>query len=120
MANIKLDLVTNRVVLVKGQLVIQGGIDDIAQDLKTRLQTVYGEWFLDTRIGIPYFTRILGQKPRLALVKTIFKKAIQSTPGVIRITEFSMPYNGVTRSLNLTFSANTVEGPLTYNKELIV
>ena len=101
-------------------LVIIEGIDAIAQDCEVRLKFFQGEWFLDTRLGVPWFQNILGQKPRLIAVKAILKKAILSTPGILSILDFDMDWDGVTRTLSVEFRANTVEGEFSFDKELII
>lgn len=101
-------------------LVLVDGIDAIAQDLTTRLRTFQGEWFLDTRIGMPYFQKVLGQKPRIGVLQSLFGEAILSTPGVNSFNDLSIDYSGVNRVLSISFRADTVSGTLEYKKEFIV
>lgn len=102
-------------------LLLVDGVDAIAQDLTTRLRTFLGEWFLDKRVGMPYFQQILGQKPRLNLLNSIFANAILQTPGIIGpINDLVIEFDGVTRNLSVSFRCDTVEGELTYNEEFIV
>lgn len=58
------------------------GYDAIAQRIRARLRFFLGEWFLDTRQGMPYFQRILKKHPRMPVVNALFRKAIRTTPGV--------------------------------------
>lgn len=62
--------------LVRGPLAI-------AQRIRSRLLFFSGEWFLDTRLGMPYFDQILIKNPRLPVVSAIFRKAVRTTPGVV-------------------------------------
>lgn len=101
-------------------LVLVDGLEAIAQDCEVRLNFFLGEWFLDTRLGIPWFQRILGHKPRLIAVKSIIKKGILTTPGILGIIDFDLTWDGVTRALSIEFRANTVEGEFEYKKELII
>jgi hypothetical protein len=104
-----------------GDLVLVDGVDAIAQDCDVRLKFFLGEWYLDTRLGVPYYQQILGQKPRLTAVKGIFRKAILSTPGIRSFLEpLEITFDGPTRTLGVSFRADTVEGSFEYNKELIV
>lgn len=96
------------------------GVEAIAQDCETRLRTFLGEWFLDTRIGVPYYQDILGQKPRIPVVRNIFRKAVLTTPGVINVTDLNVTYDGATRELSVSFIGETTEGTFTFDKELIV
>ena len=101
-------------------LVLVDGVDAIAQDCEVRLLTFLGEWFLDQRIGIPYYQQILGQKPRLVLIKGIIRKGILTTPGILGVKDLQADYINSTRVLSLSFTADTVEGTFVYDKELII
>lgn len=96
------------------------GINAIAQDVKIRLRFFLGEWFLDTRIGVPYFTKILGQKPRENVVRSILRQAILTTPGVLEVSSMSIDFEGAPRRLDVAFTATTDEGPLTFDERLIL
>lgn len=119
MANFKLNS-SHDLAIENNNLVIVDGVEAIAQDCETRLNHFLGEWFLDRRLGIPYYEKILGQKPRLGVVKSILRKAILSTPGLISIANFILDYDGITRNLSVSFDAESEEGPFTYDKELII
>lgn len=101
-------------------VVLVDGVDAIAQDVRARLQFFLGEWFLDRRIGVPYFEKILGQKPRLPVIKAIFRQAILTTPGVLSVNDLVVAYDGTSRRLDVSFKANTTEGPIVFNRELIL
>jgi len=119
MSDLKLD--TNHDLAIEnGDLVLVDGVDAIAQDLDVRLQTFQGECFLDTRIGVPYFQSILGQKPRLTAIKGIFRDSVLSTSGVQSISDFTLDYDGSTRELSLSMQVQSVEGSFNYTKELII
>jgi hypothetical protein len=107
-------------VIEDGDLALVDGVDAVAQDVDIRLQFFLGEWFLDTRLGVPYYQQILGEKPRLGAVSSIIRKAIFTTPGIISISDFSIDWDGASRSITIDFRAETTEGPLVYNKELIL
>jgi len=103
-----------------GDLVLIDGVDAIAQDCEVRLQFFQGEWFLDTRLGVPWYQEILGHKPRLNIVSSILQKAILLTPGIATITNFGLDYTGTTRTLTVSFTGQTREGSFEFNTELIV
>jgi len=94
----ELDLSTNDLQLVDGS-------DAIAQHLLIRLRLFKGEWFLDQRIGIPYYESILKKSPNLIAVKGIFSRAITSTPGVNSLEDLELGYEPTTRALTVSFSA---------------
>jgi len=64
------------------------GVEALAQRLRCRYKFFLGEWFLDTRQGIPYFRDILVKNPDQSLVQSIFRKATLTTPGVLAIRRF--------------------------------
>lgn len=103
-----------------GDLVLISGIEAIAQDCQIRLKFFKGEWFQDTRLGMPWYQEILGKKPRMSVVSEILRKAIMGVPGILTITVFKPNYNEETRLFSLVFRADTVEGPLDFSEEFIV
>ena len=53
-----------------------------AQDAASAIKTFRGEVYYDKRIGLPYFTQILGQRPSISLIKSLMSNAVlASTPG---------------------------------------
>jgi hypothetical protein len=96
------------------------GIDAIEQDVWVRLQFFKGEWFLDTRVGVPYFEEILGQKPRLTAIAGIFRDVIMTTPGITGVLDLDIQFDGATRKLSVSFTGQTALGSFTFDKELIV
>ena len=78
----------------------------VAQQLDNRLSLFVGEWFLDLRLGIPYWERIIGQKPDLLLLRTLFLRAIRETPGVASVPKLELAFDRAARTL-------TVEGEVT-------
>lgn len=59
------------------------GVGAVLQRIRFRLRMFKGEWFLDKRQGMPYYQAILGVKnPDLGFISSLFRRAIESTPGV--------------------------------------
>ena len=97
------------------------GDDAIVQHLTIRFKFVLGEWFLDTRVGIPYFGEILIRNPDLSRVRAIFKQVILDTPGIDSLEEFSLTVDAATRKATLTFRARKTDGEiLEFNEEFII
>lgn len=108
------------IVIENGDFVLVDGVDAIAQHITIRLNFFLGEWFLDTRLGVPYYEQILGQKPRLEAVRAIFRRVILETPGMLSISKLNLDYIGDTRALNVTFDGVATDGEFTYSQELII
>lgn len=119
MADLKLDA-SGDLAIENGDLVIIDGVDAVAQDIQVRLKFFLGEWYLDTRLGMPYYGKILGEKPRLNLLKNIFRKAILTTPGMINIDDFQIDYEGAERKLIVSFTGHSTSGTFTFNREFIL
>lgn len=81
----------------------------VAQAVKTRLDLIEGEWFLDTTEGTPYESQILG-----AGKTNTYDQAIQvrilGTPGVTKLLQYYSEINPVTRKLSVTCEIDTVFG----------
>lgn len=86
-------------------LVFISGADAVAQHLKIRLRFVRGEWFLDQRVGIPYYSQIWVKNPNLAAIQSVFRRAIVTTPGVEALERIDQQFDAATRELSLSFSA---------------
>ena len=60
----------------------------LAQDAASAIRLFQGELWYDTTQGIPYFARILGKRPAVALLKAYFVAAAKTVPGVRSATCF--------------------------------
>lgn len=94
-----------------GSKVFLTGVEEVAQNIETRLKWFYGEAFLDTRNGTPIFQTILGKSNGQEREAAI-KKVILETDDVTKLTEFKMEEQNhnliVTGSVLTSFSADTV------------
>jgi hypothetical protein len=107
--DLKLDPTTGDLELLEGDFELVAGGESIASDLASRLQTFAGEWFLDTSIGLPYFTEIAG-RPTKRRLDELFRAAINETPGVTEVLELGLTQTG--RTLSLAFRVATDLGIL--------
>ena len=105
-----------------GDLKLLDGAEAIRQHIKIRLQTFLGEWFLDQRIGIPYFQSILVKNPNTNAVRVIFNAAILTTPGVETLQELELDFDSPTRRLDVSFKAllTDSEEPLVFDEFFII
>jgi hypothetical protein len=84
----------------------------VAQAVKTSLGLSQGEWFLDTGVGVPYSTQVLGMG-NVPLHNQIIREAILNVPGVKSILSYSNSYDPVNRFSSITCTLNTVYGSTT-------
>jgi len=95
-----LDITNNRLSFVTG-------IDYIAQSWRIRCLTILGEWFLDQRIGIPYFQHILVKNPNWNLIRSIYRKTTYSVSGIKEIIALKLNLNSATRTLDVEVQGKT-------------
>jgi hypothetical protein len=93
-----------------GDLQLVDGAARVAQQIKVTLLLFLGEWFLDTTFGVPYFEDILVKNPRWGTVNAVLRARIADVPGVGRIRRLTLDFNRPTRSLTVTFEAETAFG----------
>lgn len=122
MADLALDITTGDILITDAAFSIVRGDDALLQHLAIRLRFFLGEWFLDLRVGIPYFESILLKNPNLITVQSVFREAILETPGVASISRFDLDVNASTRVLTLEFTViKTADGqPLDFSREFII
>lgn len=90
--------------LTNGQLTLVDGNDAVRQHLINRLRIFLGEWFLDRRIGIPFFRDILVKNPDRPAIRSIFRRTIRETPGITAVDELLLTVRS-DRSARLDFRA---------------
>lgn len=81
------------------------GPDACIQRLRQKFAMVRGEWFLDTRLGLPYREQILVGNPDRGLLVSLFRRVILSTPGFASVPTMTCSVDARTRTLRTTFEA---------------
>lgn len=98
--DLKIDESTGDLAIENNDLVLlTDPAQSIEQHWRIRLRAFQGEWFLDERIGIPYYEDVLVKNPNLSLVTTIFRTATIQTPGIATVDAFTIDFDTVTRKL---------------------
>lgn len=106
--------------VAKNTLTFINGGDEVVQLLRQRLKTFLGEWFLDTRMGVPYFQEIFKKNPSPIAVEAAFKNVILATPGVLELSEFSLDIDSSLRELTVTLKAVGTDGIIDFSEVLTV
>lgn len=101
-------------------LTIIRGSDAIMQRIRIRFKWFLGEWFLDQRQGVPYFTEVLIKNPDPILISTIFRQVLKTTPGVKRVLSFSASLDRATRVLTVVWSALLDDNTTIKNAETFI
>lgn len=60
----------------------------LAQDAASAIKTQQGECFWDTSVGVQLFGEVLGKRPSVALMKSLFSVAALTVPGVAAARTF--------------------------------
>lgn len=88
----------------------------VGQHVRQRLMTFKGEWFLDTRVGVPWLDQILGKGFNPALGEAVVKASILATAGVKAISDCSVTFGRATRGLFI----RSIEITTDYDEEVKV
>lgn len=115
MNDLKLNPDTWDLVIENFDLATVDGVDAIQQNLNQRLRTFLGEYFLDVRVGVPYFQEIFKKRFNPVVVDTAFKREIIYTEGIIELLSFNINIDTSTRELSLNTKVLTTEGVLKYS-----
>lgn len=78
------------------------GLEAVWQRLVARLHMFKGEWFLDTRQGLPYFQAIFVKNPNINLVASLFRRVILDTPGVLEVRSLVPVFDPKSRAFTLS------------------
>ncbi len=97
-----------------GDLNMTGGdasqVVRLDQAISNKLLLVAGEWFLNLDDGIPYYQEVLIKNPVIEHLETLFKDAILSFDEVDNVAEFTIDFDGPTRTLTIVWRAETPTG----------
>ena len=97
---------------VVGQLILETDVVVAAAiKLKHRFQFFRGEWWLDTREGVPYFDLVLGQKnPNLEIIRRMIRRIILSCPPIVDVKSLDLYFLRAPRALLFEFQAVAEDG----------
>lgn len=96
--------------LDRGDNPMVDGDEATAQEIRTRLLTIKGEAYEDTREGVPWFEEILIKGPILERVRSIVRQTIQSVPAVVDVPRVELDLDRATRVLTISWEARTIAG----------
>jgi hypothetical protein len=106
-----LQTTTNDLDFTAGRLTIVSNVaQGAAIKLRNRLQFFQGEWFLDTRLGFPYFKYVFVKRPNAGILKQILRQSILTTPGIVNLLDLKLELDRARRKANWTFRAQAQTG----------
>lgn len=86
------------------------GSDAAAQDIRSRIRFIKGEYFLDTEAGVDYMGVVFQKNSDYNIVNNEFKDAILESPHVEAIIDYSLTIEKSTREATLECSVLCTEG----------
>jgi hypothetical protein len=99
-------------VIENGHFVIARGIRYVRQKLSARFRFFLGEWFLDQREGVPYYRDVFTWNPNLPVIRSLFRRLVLTTPGVLALPRFEIDFDRSTRVLRFNFQAICSDGDI--------
>lgn len=89
----------------------------VAQAINTRLQLWYGQWFLDTREGMPWI-QPMATRPQGTAMELALRQRLLATPGVQSLLAFDATFNPSSRRLSIAATVETLYGTTTITSEV--
>ncbi len=82
----------------------------VVQRLDENFSFFLGEYFLNLRLGIPWFEKVIGQKPDFALLQTLLSRAAMQTIGVASVPSFRVAFERSSRKALPSFTCILSDG----------
>lgn len=83
--------------------------DEVATRLATRFNFFRGEWFLDQRLGTPYFESILVKGPRDSILRSVLSQVITGCSGVATLDSLDLSVSS-DGHLSVVFACTCADG----------
>ena len=89
------------------------GAAQVAQLVKCRLLTIFGEWKLDNSLGLPWFEAIFTKQVRPSDIEAAIANIIRGTAGVQQLLSIDIDADYRDRKLGISFTALSDYGNIT-------
>lgn len=118
MVDIALHANDHDILIKDGDFLLIDNAERVAQQIKVKILTFLGEWFLDTTWGVPYLEYILVKQPNQELIKQILSEQISSVDDVKSLNALELDYQVKIRTLIVNYEVSTEYGLIT-RKEVL-
>lgn len=118
MVDIALHANDHDILIKDGDFLLIDNAERVAQQIKVKLLTFLGEWFLDTTWGVPYLEYILVKQPNQELIKQILSEQISLVDDVKSLNALELDYQVKIRTLIVNYEVSTEYGLIT-RKEVL-
>lgn len=116
--DIALSAKTHDIIIKNNDFILINNAERVAQQIKISLLEWLGEWFLDSRDGVPYLEYILIKNYNLSHIRSILISTITAVDGVNSVTRMDINVDQRNRILTVDYAANTDYGLVT-SKEVL-
>ncbi len=111
-----LDRTSHDLTITNGDLSLVDGGNWVQQSIKQNLQTLLGEWFLNTAVGLPWFDEILQKGTSQNRVQQLLIREIINTNGVEKLNYLNLDLDPSTRLARVDFEVQALGTVLTGNE----
>lgn len=113
-----IDPLTGDIQLQENSIFFVEEVAAVVQEVSIKFQMFYGEFFLDTTLGMPWFQDILVKAPSFAVIQEVCKNCILQTPGILTLNSFDLDLNAADRSAALSFNATATDGVINFTQQI--
>jgi len=92
--------------------------DEVRQLWHQRMQTFFGEWFLDVTVGIPYIQAIFNKQTDINIVRSLLLSETVNTTGILEVLTFDLSFDRSARSLRLDASVRAYDEIINFSEVL--
>ena len=100
-------------------LALTNTVNEVKQDLSIRLQFVFGEWFLDNTVGVPYPQIIFEKNTDISTVYYLFRDEIKNTDKIKEIKSLVITPDEKNKSISVSFEALDINNNIVSENILI-
>ena len=94
--------------IVDGNIIVEKGIESVRQRVLQRLSFLFGEWFMNRRIGVPYIAEVFASGGG-GVAASILASHVAEVQGVDGVTILDFNINAQ-RIFELRLSVSTEDG----------
>lgn len=107
------------IALVEGDLVLIDGDEAVGQHVLNRLRVFFREWYLDRRIGLPFYQEVFIKNPNRPAIVSLFRRVVGTTPGVSAVLRLVLSVDAQ-RNARIDFDALLDSGGRLEYRDLVL
>jgi hypothetical protein len=87
-------------------------LEYLQQKVRSVLSLFFGEWYLDTSLGIPYIPATDSKIAHRFLIESRVQTKLMAIKGITKLIYFTPEYKSNERILSISFAAETDSGEI--------